>query len=194
MSLDKKIIGGGPAAQCGIQGSTSIDTNESLSGDGALEGLVAFSYSGSYWIAMTGGQQVYLYDGQGTVLNNANTSGINPVSMGFHNGSVYTYDTYQPTGSGGWKSWNVTTGTWTETDHNCNLPNVGGNTPYWHIQDPLNPARIYIGSPFTRDVYMVYYADFPSTTVNAIDTGYNIDTTISENNSDVVLESFVINK
>ncbi len=181
MSLDKKLIGGGPAPQCGIQGSTSTDTNESLSGDGALEGLVAFSYSGSYWIAMTGGQQVYLYDGQGTVLNNANTSGINPNGMGYHNGSVYTFDTYQPTGSGGWKSWNVTTGTWTETDHNCHLPNAGGNVAYWHIQDPLNPARMYYGSMFTRNVYMVYYADFPSTTVNGVDTGYNIDTTISEN-------------
>lgn len=181
MSLDKKLIGGGPAPQCGIQGSTSTDSNKSLAGDNALEGLTAFSYNGSYWIAQTGGQSVYLYDGQGTLLNSANTSGINPYSIGFHNGRVYTYDTYQPTASGGWKSWNVTTSTWTEIDHNCNLPNVNGSTPYWHITDPLNPARMYYGNPFNSNVYIIYYADFPSTTVNGYVSGYTTPAGVSIN-------------
>ena len=180
MSLDKKIIGGGPAAQCGIAGSTSTNSNKSLQGDNALEGLAAFSYNGSYWIAQTGGQSVYLYDGEGNLVNNANTSGINPLSMGFHNGSIYTYDTYQPTGSGGWKSWPATTGTFTETDHNCNMPNVQNSAPAWHIQDPLNPARLYYGASWDRKVYVCYYADFPSTTVNGYDTGYTIDNVITD--------------
>lgn len=191
MSLNKRIIGGGPAPQCGIQGASSQDTNESLSGDNALEGLAAFNYNGSYWIAQTGGQSIYLYDGQGTSLNNANTSGINPTGMGFHNGRIYTWDTYQyNNGSGGWKSWNVTSGTMTETDHNSQYPRVPTHIHInWHITDPLNPARFYYGNYFVRDVYCCYYGDFPNNDgYDGFDTGYNIDTTISQNINNVTYD------
>ena len=89
MSLNKRLIAGGPAAQCGINGSTSTASNDNLQGDGALYGLAAVEYGGAHWIGMTGGQQVYLYDHLGDVKNNANTSGINPQSCSFHNGRMY---------------------------------------------------------------------------------------------------------
>ena len=188
MSLNKRLIAGGPAAQCGINGSTSTASNDNLQGDGALYGLAAVEYGGAHWIGMTGGQQVYLYDHLGDVKNNANTSGINPQSCSFHNGRMYAYDTHQYTSAGGWKSWPITTGTFTETDHNCQYPRPGNNTPSWAIQDPVNPCRLYIGSSADRNVYVVYYADFPSNTINAVDSGYNISTDISENIHEITFD------
>jgi len=55
-------------------------------------------------------------------------------------------------------------------------PRANNNHPYWACRDPLNPNRIYLGYIFDSNVYVTYKADFPSSTRNAYDSGYNTPT------------------
>lgn len=173
MSLDKKIIGGGPALQCGVNERASVTNNSgSLSGDMAVQGIDADYISGTYYIFRTAGQQVYSYNSDKSSNSSANTSGINPQSAVIFDNKGWTYDTYQYTGGGGWKSYSLPG--LTETSFGSGggrYPRAGNNHPYWACKDPLNPNRIYYGYVYDTSVYVTYKADFPSSSRNGYDTG-----------------------
>jgi hypothetical protein len=153
MSLDKKILGLGPAPRCGVTGfSNTIETGVMTKNtSGSTIAGTAYGESGGNGYMAIANSTIYIYNADGSSLGSkAITTGYATVACIYHDNKFWALtDSFN-----GWRSYTISSSP-TET-----LVGLKAAMINWLCEDPRDSNRYFCGYRYDKNVYTISKTGF----------------------------------